>query len=113
MLDIDKSNYMYLFSWNNEPLLQTPEDLIVLQEIIAKNKPEIIIELGVVWGGIILYLDSLAKSFPIKKIIGIDIFMPNDLKKRLTNKISKKVELIKDDTCSIEVKKYLLDLKNK
>ena len=110
---IDKSNYTYLFSWNNEPLLQTPEDLIVLQEIIAKNKPEIIIELGVAWGGSILYLDSLAKSFPIKKIIGIDIFMPNDLKKRLTNKISKKVKLIEDDTCSIEVKKYLLDLKKK
>lgn len=110
---IDKSNYTYLFSWNNEPLLQTPEDLIVLQETIAKNKPEIIIELGVAWGGSILYLDSLAKSFPIKKIIGIDIFIPNDLKKRLAKKMSAKVELIEDDTCSVEIKKYLLKLKKK
>ena len=39
----DKHNYTYLFSWNNEPLLQTPEDLIVLQEIISKQKPEVII----------------------------------------------------------------------
>jgi cephalosporin hydroxylase len=39
----DKHNYTYLFSWNNEPLLQTPEDLIALQEIISKQKPEVII----------------------------------------------------------------------
>jgi len=110
---IDKKNYTYLFSWNGEPLLQTPEDLIVLQEIIAKKKPEVIIELGVAWGGSILYYDSLAKSFPIKKIIGIDIFIPNDLKKRLSNKISSKVKLIEDDSCSEEVKKYLLKLKKK
>ena len=110
---IDKSNYTYLFSWNNEPLLQPPEDLIVLQEIIAKNKPEVIIELGVAWGGSILYLDSLAKSFGIKKIIGIDIFIPNDLKKRIANKISSKVKLIEDDTCSTEIKKYLLKIKKK
>ncbi len=110
---IDKSNYTYLFSWNNEPLLQTPEDLIILQEIIAKTKPEVIIELGVAWGGSMLYLDSLAKCFPIKKIIGIDIFIPNDLKKRLAKKISTKAKLIEDDTCSAEVKKYLLKLKKK
>ena len=110
---VDQSNYTYLFSWNNEPLLQTPEDLIILQEIIVKTKPEVIIELGVAWGGSMLYLDSLAKSFPIKKIIGIDIFIPNDLKKRLAKKISTKAKLIEDDTCSAEVKKYLLKLKKK
>jgi cephalosporin hydroxylase len=55
----------------------------------------------------------LSKTFPIKKIIGIDIFMPNDLKKRLQKKISKKVILIEDDTCSYKVRKLFLRLKKK
>lgn len=39
----DKHKYTYLFFWNNKTLLQIPEDLIVLQEIISKQKPEVII----------------------------------------------------------------------
>lgn len=113
-IEADKNNYSYLFSWNDEPLLQTPEDLIVLQEIISKHKPQVIIELGVAWGGSILYLESLSKTFKfIKKIIGIDIFIPIDLKKRLKKKISSKTKLIEDDTCSIDVKKYIFNLKKK
>ena len=112
-IEADKNNYSYLYSWNSEPLLQNSEDLIVLQELISSNKPEIVVELGVAWGGSILFLDSLTNTFPIKKIIGIDIFMPNDLKKRLFKKISKKVLLIEDDTCSDKVKKLFLSLKKK
>jgi cephalosporin hydroxylase len=112
-IEADKNNYSYLYSWNNEPLLQNSEDLITLQEIISNTKPEIVVELGVAWGGSILFLDSLSKTFPIKKIIGIDIFMPNDLKKRLQKKISKKVILIEDDTCSYKVRKLFLRLKKK
>jgi cephalosporin hydroxylase len=112
-IEADKNNYSYLYSWNNEPLLQNSEDLITLQEIISNTKPEIVVELGVAWGGSILFLDSLSKTFPIKKIIGIDIFIPNDLKKRLQKKISKKVILIDDDTCSNKVRKLFLRLKKK
>lgn len=110
---IDKNNYTYLFSWNGEPLLQTPEDLIVLQEIISQAKPDVVVELGVAWGGSLLFLDSLAKIFPIKKIVGIDIFMPKDLKNRIKKKISTKVTMIENDTCSDFVINYLLNLKKK
>ena len=71
-IEADKNNYSYLYSWNNEPLLQNPEDLIALQEIISNKKPEVIVELGVAWGGSILFLDTLSKTFPIcntKRII--------------------------------------------
>jgi cephalosporin hydroxylase len=112
-IEANKNNYSYLYSWNNEPLLQNPEDLIALQEIISNQKPEVIVELGVAWGGSILFLDTLSKTFPIKKIIGVDIFMPKDLKERLSKKISKKVILIENDTCSDEVKKFFLAIKKK
>lgn len=101
-IEADKKNYSYLYSWNGEPLLQTPEDLLVIEEIVNKTKPEVIIELGVAWGGSLLFYDTLAKIYPIKKIIGVDIFIPADLEKRIALKKSSKVNLIRGDTCSSE-----------
>ena len=65
----------------NEPMLQTPEDIIKLQEIIFKYKPKIIIEVGIAWAGTLLFLETIRIKANIKKIIGIDIFIPNSLKK--------------------------------
>ena len=62
-------------------MLQTPEDVIKMQEVIFKIKPDIILEVGVAWGGMMLFYDTLANIMPIKKIFGIDIFIPKDLKK--------------------------------
>ena len=90
----DVYNWCYQHFWLGEPILQTPEDIIKMQDIIFKEKPDIIIEIGVAWGGMLLFYDTLAKSLPIKKIIGLDIFMPKDLKKRLNSKISNKIKLI-------------------
>ena len=44
MIESDKNNWSYQHTWMNEPMLQTPEDIIKMQEIIFKYKPKIIIE---------------------------------------------------------------------
>jgi cephalosporin hydroxylase len=106
-VEADKKNYSYLHSWNGEPLLQTPEDLLTIEDIVNKTKPEVIIELGVAWGGSLLYYDTLAKIYPIKKIIGVDIFIPKDLEKRINLKKTSKVHLIRGDTCSQETIKEI------
>lgn len=87
----DKINWSYQHKWMGEPLLQLPEDILKMENIIFDHKPEIIFEIGVCWGGLILYFDSISNSHNIKKILGIDIFTPKDLLKRIKNKASKKV----------------------
>ena len=88
----------------NEPILQTSYYIIALQEIIYKTKPEVIIECGVCWGGSILFYEHMAKITNIKKIIGIDTFIPKDLEKRIYKKVSKdKVVLIKGFTTENDV----------
>ena len=73
-------------------------------EIIYKTKPEVIIECGVCWGGSILFYEHMAKITNIKKIIGIDTFIPKDLEKRIYKKVSKdKVVLIKGFTTENDV----------
>ena len=87
--------------------MQTPDDILTKQEILYKTKPEIIIETGVCWGGSILFYNTLSHEIPIKKIIGIDIFIPPKLEKFLKKKCGKKLELIKADSASISTYKKI------
>ena len=68
------------------------------------------------WGGSILFYNMLSKILPIKKIIGIDIFIPKNLKKRLKRKCDNKLLLIENDSTDevlIEkLKKMLKKYKN-
>jgi cephalosporin hydroxylase len=111
--ETDKYNWCYQHYWLGEPILQTPEDIIKMQDIIFKEKPDIIIEIGVAWGGMLLFYDTLAKSLPIKKIIGVDIFMPKNLKLRLNKKISNKVKLIKGSSLNRKIFEELLKIRKR
>jgi len=69
-----KHNYSYNFSWMGRPIIQYPQDIIAMQEIIWKTKPDIIIETGVAHGGsLILYASLLHLLGGEGKVLGIDI----------------------------------------
>lgn len=103
-VESDKYNYSYFFSWQGETILQTPEDILTLQEIISSLKPEVIIEVGVAWGGTMLFYDSLSKQNNIKKIIGIDIYIPEHLKKNIIKKSkNKNTSLYEGDSTSLKL----------
>ena len=80
----DKYNWIHQTSWFGEPVLNIPQDLFAFQEIIYKTRPDFIIELGVAWGGSLLFYSSLMEILGGDKIIGIDIFVPDDLKERIS-----------------------------
>ena len=55
------------------PIIQSPEDMIRIQELIYKIKPDYIIETGIAHGGSLIYYASLLKAMGHGKVIGIDI----------------------------------------
>lgn len=65
--------YVYTFSWMGRPVIQLPEDMIRIQEVIYQIKPDVIIETGVAHGGSLIYYASLCKAMEKGRIIGIDI----------------------------------------
>ena len=101
----DKHHFHYLQSWNGEAIIQTPDDIMSIIDIIFKTKPEVIIETGTAWGGSILMYDTLSKVVPIKKIIGIDIFIPRDLRLRIKRKTnnSQKISLIEGSSIDLSI----------
>jgi cephalosporin hydroxylase len=65
--------YPYTFSWLGRPIIQLPEDLIRIQEVIYKVKPDVIVETGVAHGGSLIFYAGLCKAMEKGRIIGIDI----------------------------------------
>lgn len=96
LVKADKHMWIHQTNWLGEPILQFPQDMFALQEIIYRTKPDYIIEVGVAWGGSLLFYSTLMEALGGKKIIGVDIYMPPDLKKRLYSygKLSKRLTLI-------------------
>lgn len=78
----------YLYDWLGIPIIQIPQDMYALQEIIFKVKPDLIIETGIARGGSLQLSASLLalldvadylkseyqeKTLPKRKVLGIDI----------------------------------------
>jgi len=65
--------YQYTFCWMGRPVIQLPEDMLRMQEVIFQIKPDVIIETGVAHGGSLVFYSSLCKVLEKGRVIGIDI----------------------------------------
>ena len=65
--------YEYTFTWMGRPIIQLPEDMIRMQELIYRVQPDVIVETGVAHGGSLIFYASLCKIMDRGRIIGVDI----------------------------------------
>ena len=65
--------HIYTFTWMGRPIIQLPEDMIRIQEVIYRIKPDLIIETGVAHGGSLIYYASICNAIGKGQIIGVDI----------------------------------------
>jgi cephalosporin hydroxylase len=65
--------YTYTFSWFGRPIIQLPDDMIRLQEVIYRVAPDVIVETGIAHGGSLIYYAALCKALGRGRVIGIDI----------------------------------------
>ena len=79
----NKHNYSYHFEFLGRPLIQYPQDIVQIQELIWQVKPDLIIETGIAHGGSLILsasmlslldvIDGLDPRLSDRKVIGIDI----------------------------------------
>lgn len=72
-LESNKAQYSYNFSWMGRPIIQYPQDMIAMQELIWKIQPDWIIETGIAHGGSLIYYASLLELIGNGRVLGIDI----------------------------------------
>lgn len=65
--------YVYGFTWLGRPIIQLPEDMLRIQEVIYRIKPDVIVETGIAHGGSLIFYASLCKAMGRGRVIGVDI----------------------------------------
>ena len=111
-----KHKYTYHFQWLGRPIIQMPQDIVAIQEIIWDIKPDLIIETGIAHGGSICLSASLLALLELediknnpssclkknkRKVIGIDIDIRKHNKEKINNHfLSDRIEMI--EASSIE-----------
>jgi len=69
-----KYEYSYHFKWLGRPIIQFPQDIVALQEIINEVRPQLIIETGIARGGSLIFSASMLELLGGNgRVIGIDI----------------------------------------
>ena len=67
------TKYVYSFSWMGRPIIQLPEDMVRIQEVIYGVKPDVLIETGIAHGGSLVFYASIFKAMDKGRVIGVDI----------------------------------------
>ncbi len=121
-IGIGKADYVYNFFWLGVPVLQIPQDIQALQEIIWDAKPDLIIEAGIAWGGTLVFSASMLAILEacdvIEKghVLGLDIdIRPHNKEAIKTHPLSKKITVIEgssiDEGIIEQVKSFAKDYK--
>jgi len=94
----------YEIDWLGVPVIQTPEDLVLLQEVIFKVQPEIILEIGVAHGGGMIFEASLLELLGNGKVIGVDVEIRAHNRKVVeAHPLAKRIEMIEGSSIADEV----------
>ena len=100
IIKANKKKYSYNFSWFGRPIIQYPQDIIALQEIIWDVKPDMIIETGIAHGGSLIFSASMLALLEIcgevenGKVLGIDMDIREHNKKAINkHPLSKKITM--------------------
>jgi cephalosporin hydroxylase len=95
------NKYVYSFTWLGRPIIQLPDDMIRIQEVIYALKPDVIIEIGIAHGGSLVFSASLCKAMGKGKVVGVDIeIRPHNRKAIEAHELSSLITMIEGDSIS-------------
>jgi cephalosporin hydroxylase len=107
-----RKNYVYNFTWMGRPIIQYPEDIMALQEIIMDIKPDVIIETGIAHGGSIIFSASMLELLGGDRIvIGVDIDIREHNRIEIENHpMSKRIKMIEGSSIDRDIVNQIKDL---
>src|SRR6185312_5177663 len=91
----NNDKYSYNFTWMGRPIIQYPQDMIAMQELIWDIKPDLIIETGIAHGGSLIYYASIMELIGKGEILGIDIDIRTHNRNEIeSHPMSKRISMI-------------------
>lgn len=99
-----KAKYSYNFTWLGRPIIQYPQDIVAIQELIYQIQPDLIIETGIAHGGSLILHASICELIGKGEVLGIDIDIREHNKKEIENhRMFKRIKMIQGSSISSAV----------
>lgn len=102
--------YSYNFTWLGRPIIQYPQDMIVMQELIWSIQPDLIIETGIAHGGSLIFsaamleLNAACGGSQDAVVMGIDIdIRPHNRQAIEAHPLARRIEMIQGSSISEEI----------
>lgn len=125
-VEANKKRYSYHFDWLGRPIIQYPQDIIAIQEIVWNVKPDLIVETGIAHGGSLILSASLLALIdyqealenrqlldpakPKRRVIGIDIDIRKHNRIAIENHpLSNRIDLIEGSSLDDRVVSQIHD----
>lgn len=112
-----KHKYSYNFSWMGRPIIQFPQDILAMQEIIWEVKPELIIETGIAHGGSLIFYASMLELLGGEgSVVGVDVdIRPHNRVEIEKHPMAKRIAMIQgssvDESVAAQVRGLAADRK--
>lgn len=95
--------YVYGFSWLGRPIIQLPEDVLAIQELIYTHAPDIVIETGVAHGGSLVLYASILEAMGRGQVIGVDVDIRRGNRQAIEkHRLSHRITLVEGDSVQPE-----------
>lgn len=133
MAESAKYNYTYNFAWLGRPIIQLPQDMVAMQELIWEVKPDLVIEMGIAHGGSLIlsasllamldYCEAAEKGETLnpkatkRKVLGVDIDIRAHNRAAIeAHPLAHHIDMFEgssiDDAMIAKVKNYAADFNN-
>jgi cephalosporin hydroxylase len=96
--------YSYNFTWLGRPVIQWPQDLIALQEVIWAVRPQLIVETGIAHGGSLVFSASMLELLGEGKVVGVDVdIRAHNRAAILEHPMARRIEMIEGSSVDEDV----------
>lgn len=108
---VSKHKYSYNFSWMGRPIIQFPQDIVAMQEILWQVKPELVIETGIAHGGSLIFYASMLELIGGNgQVLGVDIDIREHNRIAIEgHRIFKRITMIEGSSLDQEVVKQVYE----
>jgi len=115
-----RKRYVYNFDWLGRPIIQYPQDMVAIQELVWTTRPDLIIETGIAHGGSLMlsasllamldYCDAVTNGAVLdpktskRKVLGLDIDIRSHNREAIeSHPLAHKIDMIQGSSISPEV----------
>ena len=103
LISSNREKYSYNFTWMGRPIIQYPQDMLAMQELIWEIQPDLIIETGIAHGGSLIFYASIMELIGKGKVLGIDIDIRSHNRTQIEqHPMFKRIEMIEGSSISNE-----------